>query len=62
MVKCFQKCGIHADMFQDEATPLEEDVSVNLPDDYDQWFQDLLEVPWDEYLAYDDDLESSEPV
>ena len=49
-------------MFQDEATPLEEDVSVNLPDDYDQWFQDLLEVPWDEYLAYDDDLESSEPV
>ena len=62
IIKCFCKCGIHVGMFQDEATTSDEDVSFNLPDDYNRWFQDLLEVPWEEYLAYDDDLETTEPV
>ena len=32
------------------------------PDEFDQWFADLLEVPWEEYLAYDDELEMEQPA
>ena len=31
------------------------------PDDFDVYFQELLEVPWDEYLAFDDKLEADLP-
>ena len=36
---------------------LQKQIETTEPDDFDRWFADLLEVPWDEYLAYDDKLE-----
>ena len=32
------------------------------PDDFDIYFQELLEVPWDEYLAFDEELELNSPA
>lgn len=57
IVKCFTKCGIHKNLPQQPITPTPE----TGPDDYDVYFSELLEVPWDEYLAYDDELEAEQP-
>ena len=35
--------------------------TTNTGDAFDDWFADLLEVPWDEYLAHDDDVETIDP-
>ena len=53
VVKCFRKAGIHHNMFDgknegdDDNTP----VVAAEPDQFDQWFADFLEVPWEEYLV-----------
>ena len=50
-----------------DATPIpnehqtEDPVVTQEPDEFDRWFADLLEVPRDEYLAFDDQLEQECP-
>ena len=63
IVKCFPKAGIYEDMF-DDVDPIDNDCdkqTTNTGDAFDHWFAYLLEVPWDEYLAYDDDMEAMDP-
>ena len=63
--KCFKSSGIFDGIF--DATPISnehrtEDQTVTYePDEFNCWFADLLEVHLDEYLAYDDKLESECP-
>ena len=49
----------------DSVEPIENDCDKQTTntggDAFDHWFANLLEVPWDEYLAYDDDMEISDP-
>ena len=61
IMKCFKTCGIFDGMF--DAVPISNDDQTEhqtpqKPDEFDHWFADLLEVPWEEYLAFDDQLES----
>ena len=58
--KCSKTCGIFDGMF--DAIP-DEDQSEEerVPDEFDCWFADLLEVPWGEYFAFDDQLENESP-
>ena len=59
--KCYKTCGILDGLF--DATPIpnenqtEHQMETHIPDEFDCWFAELLEVPWDEYLAFDDQLE-----
>ena len=57
IINCFCSAGIH-DFCNTPPSPT--DVSHGA-DDFDIYFQELLEVPWDEYLAYDDELETCSP-
>ena len=67
IIKCFKICCIFDGMF--DATPISnedqtstEDTSIRVPDEFDHWFEDLLEVPWDENLAFDEKLEMEAPL
>ena len=64
ITNCFKSCGIFDGMFdvtpiayEDQTTPQSQE-----PDQFDCWFEELLEVPWDEYLAFDDPRESEAPI
>ena len=60
--KCFKTCGIFEGMF--DAIPItneDQTEEERVPNEFDHWFADLLEVPWDEYLAFDDQLENEAP-
>lgn len=56
--KCFRRCGVTKDTNTPPSTPVEP---PSEPDDFAIQFEKLLEVPWDEYLAYDSELEADEP-
>ena len=60
IVKCFNRCGTVPGFkdSQDQEPTIEQNHEI---DDFDRWFGELLEVPWDEYLAYDDELEVELP-
>ena len=59
IMKCFKSCGIFNGMFDATPIPNEHQTAPERqdPDEFDRWFEDLLEVPWDEYLAFDDQLD-----
>ena len=64
IMKCFKTCGIFDGMF--DAVPISnndqtEHQTAHEPDEFDCWFADLLEVPWEECLAFDDQLEIETP-
>ena len=59
-----KSCGIFDGMFdatsiayEDQTTPQSQEL-----DEFDHWFEELLEVSWDEYLAFDNQLESEAPM
>ena len=57
-MKCFRKCGID-DGLHSEISDAE--ILQREPNEFNHWFGDLLEVPWDEYLACDDEMEIKQP-
>ena len=51
IIKCFKRCGVHAKM---------EDAPVPVPvvdNEFAREFQALLEIPWEEYLQMEDEME-----
>ena len=60
VIKCFNQSGISDQLTQLPSPP----ASPN--DDEDQefrhYFEDLLEIPWDDYLAMDEELELEQPL
>ena len=57
-MKCFKTSGIF------DAIPIsnkDQTQQQQEPNEFDHWFADLLEVTWDEYLAFDNQLESETP-
>ena len=62
ITNCSKSCSIFNGMLDGEPMPNESESDINRePDKFDHWFSDLLEVPWDEYLAYNDQLELEAP-
>lgn len=58
LVKCFARCG-YRPAAESQNQPNDDTTE---PDEFDIWFQNLLEVPWEEYLAVDDELEEESPA
>ena len=54
IVKCFKQCSIHTNMY-DGCQPLDNTSEVvdREPDEFDRWFADLLEVPWEDFADND---------
>ena len=63
IVKCFNRSGVYD--FKTEDTPQKlPDHTENLDDDpeFASYFQDLLNMPWEEYLAQDNEDELEQPA
>ena len=54
IIKCFQHSGIQESYETPPTTPVEniDDNDAN----FGEYFQSLLDIPWDEYLAMDEEL------
>ena len=60
IVKCFKRSGIHKDLHQSTpSTPPTTPTNDIIDEDPDfaTYFQELLGIPWDQYLAMDEELE-----
>ena len=64
IVKCFKNSGVYD--FNDSPPCLPECSDNNTTSDedseFDQYFQNLVGIPWDEYLLKDEELEMENPV
>lgn len=58
IAKCFRKCGIASDPM---CTPPSSGEEIEDTNSYDERFKDILEVPWQEYLAHDDTMQAENP-
>ena len=58
IIKCFKWGGV---LEQENSPPSPVDATEE-EDDFANYFQELLDIPWDEYLAMDEDLECDEPA
>ena len=62
--QCIIKCFRHSRVLEQESlqSPPPSPLDVSEDDKYANYFQELLDIPWDEYLAMDEDLEHEEPA
>ena len=58
---CFRKSGVY-DFNQQDQPALAQPVDDNGDEDFVKYFQELLNVLWDEYLAMETGLECKEPA
>lgn len=56
IIRCFKRCGMHPDL--DNLAPIDP---IEDEDPGEVAWRELLEVPWDEYLAYDLELDKEAP-
>ena len=60
IIKCFKQSGIMEQIIPPSPPP--SPVHVSEDDKFANYFQDLLDFPWEEYSAMDEDLECEEPA
>ena len=58
ITKCFKQSGIQENYDTPPSTPEPVDEDTDFP----EYFENLLNIPWDEYLAMDEELEKEEPT
>ena len=64
IVKCFKSSGVYDFNGTPPCSPEwgENNITSDEDSEFDQYFQNLLGIPWDEYLLMDKELEMENPV
>ena len=60
-IKCFRQMGIKEYQLEPESPPPFQN-DINEDSDFAKYFEELLDIPWDEYLSMDDELQKKCPA